>query len=294
MTERPSTDDVDPQPPAAAPAPPPVHLLALPAVTCHRSRLRLPTAKVQTLRFAEAKPAPPPKKADPEAPPRHRPAAPPPNGPRNRPPSSIPIRDRLLALLQPPLSTILGDNEIWLPFEPFPYQYQGINFLFERWSAMLGDEMGLGKTMQTILAMRLLLRARMVQSVLLICPKPLMTNWLREFSVWAEEIPVSVLKGDTWSRRTLWLHDRSPVKLANYESLTRDEDLLRDSGVSFDLVVLDEAQRIKNRNARTADTVHSLRRKRSWALTGTPVENRASDLVSLLEFVGNDRMTTLD
>ncbi|MGL4463605.1 MAG: DEAD/DEAH box helicase, partial [Planctomycetia bacterium] len=45
---------------------------------------------------------------------------------------------------------------------------------------------------------------------------------------------------------------------------------------------------------RTADTVHSLRRKRSWALTGTPVENRASDLVSLLEFVGNDRMTTLD
>ena len=85
-----------------------------------------------------------------------------------------------------------------------------------------------------------------------------------------------------------------PVKVANYEAVVRDRDLVAELGLEFDLVVLDEAQRIKNRTSNTSEAVRALRRKRSWALTGTPVENRAEDLVSLFEFVApghlNDRM----
>jgi SNF2 family DNA or RNA helicase len=215
-----------------------------------------------------------------------------PTAPTIKPPATasvIPLRERLSSALQPPISTLLGDTDVWLPFQPFGYQFEGIQFLYSRFSALLGDEMGLGKTMQTILAMRLLFRSGLISNALLVCPKPLTTNWMREFSMWADEIPVSVIQGETHARRRTWLHDRSPVKLVNYECLTRDEDLLREGKAVFDLVVLDEAQRIKNRESHTARVTHTIHRRRSWVLTGTPVENHARDLCSLLEFCNNGR-----
>ena len=105
---------------------------------------------------------------------------------RIKPPTDIvKLEDRLYYLLQPPLETILASHSLHMPFEPFPYQYQGVAFLYPRYAAILADEMGLGKTMQAITAVRMLLRAGEVRSVLLICPKPLVTNWKREFSSWA-------------------------------------------------------------------------------------------------------------
>lgn len=210
-----------------------------------------------------------------------------PIAPSRRPPApaGAPTKDRVLAALQPSLASLLADHRLFLPCAPFPYQYEGIQFLSSRWSALLADEMGLGKTMQTVLATRVLLRSGMLRSVLLVCPKPLVSNWVREFRFWAEEIPVKVVGGAGWSRRHAWLHDPCPIKIVNYEGLTRDESLLEDAALSFDLVVLDEAQRIKNHDSKTAKVARRIRRKRSWALTGTPVENHANDLVSLLEFV---------
>jgi SNF2 family DNA or RNA helicase len=76
----------------------------------------------------------------------------------------------------------------------------------------------------------------------------------------------------------------------NYELLTRDADLVADEGVHFDVVVLDEAQRIKNRNSKTAQAARSLNRDRSWALTGTPIENSTEDLVNLFAFVDDGRI----
>ena len=74
-----------------------------------------------------------------------------------------------------------------------------------------------------------------------------------------------------------------PVRIANYEVLIRDRETL--DSVSFDLVVLDESQRIKNRGSTTSEVVRSLSRRRGWALTGTPVENSAEDLVGIFEFL---------
>ena len=205
---------------------------------------------------------------------------------RLKPPSdAISLEDRLFYLLQPPLQTMLAGQELIMPFEPFPYQYEGIAWLFSQKTALLADEMGLGKTMQAITAIRLLLRGGQVRRVLLVCPKPLIPNWQREFKAWAEELSPTVVEGDSTRRRMIWQMPTA-VLLVNYELLVRDwADMLDDEKPKFDLVVLDEAQRIKNRDSCTSETARSVPRKRSWALTGTPIENRPEEMHTLFEYM---------
>ncbi len=204
---------------------------------------------------------------------------------RIRPPSDIiKLQDRLQYLLQPPLETWMAGQEMTFPFPPFPYQLEGVAFLYPRFAAVLADEMGLGKTMQAITAIRLLLRAAEIRNVLLICPKPLVTNWQREFHLWAPEIPLTAIEGDQARRHWQW-RLTAPLKIANYELLLRDRDVLLGEGLHFDLVVLDEAQRIKNRAGSTAQIARGIARTRNWAMTGTPVENSVEDLVGIFEFL---------
>ncbi len=200
------------------------------------------------------------------------------------------FKDRLLYLLQPPLDGLFGGRQLELPFEPFQYQLEGIVFLMPRHHALLADEMGLGKTMQTILALRLLFHQGMVKSALLVAPKPLIHNWSRELKLWAPDLPFEVFPADPDLRRTTWLVSNCPLKLINYESLTRDADLACDPRVAFDVVVLDEAQRVKNSGSKAAQVVRSIRRDRSWALTGTPIENHPDDLVNIFAFVDPGRV----
>jgi SNF2 family DNA or RNA helicase len=120
----------------------------------------------------------------------------------------------------------------------------------------------------------------------------LVTNWLREFSVWAPEIPIAAIEGNAAKREFQWRSPEIPVKVANYELLMRDEETVIDSGLHFDLVVLDEAQRIKNRNSTTSEVVRSIPRTRSWALTGTPVENSPDDLVGIFDFLSPGYLKT--
>lgn len=203
---------------------------------------------------------------------------------RIKPPADvIKLVDRLQYVLQPTLESLLAEGALAFPFHPFPFQFEGVAFLYPRQAAVLADEMGLGKTMQAITAMRLLLRRGQAQNILLICPKPLVTNWQREFGVWAPEVPVMVVEGDHAKRRWQWQLRNVPLRIANYELLLRDRQLLDE--LHFDLVVLDESQRIKNRHSSTSEIVRSISRKRNWALTGTPVENSAEDLLGIFEFL---------
>lgn len=205
---------------------------------------------------------------------------------RIRPPADVvKIEDRLFYMLQPPLELLVGSEQLDFPFDPFPYQLDGIAFLFPRYAAVLADEMGLGKTMQAISTIRLLLCSGEVRSVLLICPKPLVSNWLREFSLWAPEIPVAAIGGTAPTRQYQWTSPDIAVKIANYELLMRDRDSVLDPDQHFDLVILDEAQRIKNQRNSTSMIVRQISRTRSWALTGTPVENSPEDLVGIFEFL---------
>ena len=141
------------------------------------------------LPLADAEPAPSPATAAAVAGPPLRA----PHCTRIKPPGDIiKLADRLHYVLQPSLESLLAEGSLAFPFRPFPFQFEGVAFLYPRQAAILADEMGLGKTMQAITAIRLLLRRGEVRSVLLVCPKPLVTNWQREFAVWAPEVPLMV------------------------------------------------------------------------------------------------------
>lgn len=205
------------------------------------------------------------------------------------PKDAIKIVDRLHYILQPPLEFLLQSESLDLPFEPFSFQKQGVAFLYGAHFAVLADEMGLGKTMQAITTIRILLRAGELRRVLLVCPKPLVLNWKREFELWAPEVAVEVIEGKWEKRKWLWRPGGAPVRIANYELLQRDREFYDDpldAGLKpFDLVVLDESQRIKNRYSATFEAAAAIPRRRNWALTGTPVENSSEDLVSIFEFL---------
>ena len=238
--------------------------------------------------------ATPGRRAPGEPPPPAKPPAP--RRTRITPPRDVvKLSERFFFLLQPHLETILETSRLEFPRQPFPFQFDGMAFLLPRHGAVLADEMGLGKSMQAISSLRLLIRSGQAKRVLVVCPKGLVSNWARELADWAPELVVAVIEGEQARRRWQWSLTDVPVKLANYEAVVRDRELVAELGLEFDLVVLDEAQRIKNRSSQTSHAIRDLKRSRSWALTGTPVENSAEDLVSLFEFVApghlNDRMS---
>src|SRR5207249_7236557 len=134
------------------------------------------------------------------------------------------FEERLLYLLQPPLENLLTGRQLRLNAQPYPYQLEGIAFLMPRHAALLADEMGLGKTMQAILALRLLFHAGLIGRALIVCPKSLVSNWARELRQWAQDLPVEVIGGSVRQRHTAWRISNLPVKLVNYELLTRDQE----------------------------------------------------------------------
>ena len=161
------------------------------------------------------------------------------------------------------------------------YQLEGIRFLRQSSSALLADEMGLGKTVQTALALK---NGRQDYGrVLLIAPTSLCLNWQRELEKWAPELAVRRVLGNTNDRAYTY---RMPIRVlvASYEQIRRDSRRFH-GAVRFDLVVIDEAQRIKNKNSETNLACRIIPRDKSWALTGTPLENHPSDLVAIFRFL---------
>ena len=120
---------------------------------------------------------------------------------RLKPPRDVAVfKDRLLYLLQPPVEAQFGRDKISLPFNPFPYQVKGIAFLMPRHHALIADEMGLGKTVQVIVSLRLLLHAGVLTKALIVCPKPLVINWMRELRLWAPDVPFEAIGADGLER----------------------------------------------------------------------------------------------
>lgn len=151
---------------------------------------------------------------------------------------------------------------------------------------LLADEMGLGKTIQAIGALRVLLRDA-AGSALVVVPTGLVLQWRRHLREWAPELSLSTCIGSPEDRRARW---RLPAQiyLTSFDALRPDMALPAPLGPrhrDWLVVVADEAQRIKNAHTAIAATVKALPCRRAWALTGTPLENRPDDAVSILDFV---------
>lgn len=165
----------------------------------------------------------------------------------------------------------------------YPYQQVGADFLValarRGVGALLADQMGLGKTAQAI---ALILSQQDQGPTLIVCPASLGTNWIREFDEFAPGITVLLHSGPYRAgiSRGLLGYD---VVITSYETLVQDIGFMTE--VSWQLVVLDEAQNIRNPGTKRAEKVKLLNRRVSLAITGTPIENRLLDTWSILEFV---------
>ncbi len=168
----------------------------------------------------------------------------------------------------------------------YPYQAEGALFAARAGRALIGDEMGLGKTIQAVAAAELFARHFGVQRVLVVCPTSLKHQWRSEFVRFSER-QAQVING-LRARRQLQYREDSFCKITHYETLARDADLI--AGWAPDLVIADEAQRIKNWNTIAARALKRIASPYALVLTGTPLENRLEELISIVQFVDQHRL----
>lgn len=163
-----------------------------------------------------------------------------------------------------------------------PYQEEGARFLALTGRAFLADDMGLGKTVQAVVATLLLRERAGLRRALVVCPASLKHQWRHEIAKTCGE-EARIVDGPRADRLAAYRRWRSGFLVLNYELILRDLEAIRQA--EPDLVILDEAQRIKNWSTKTARAVKLLRSPHAFVLTGTPLENRLLELHSLVEFL---------
>ncbi len=162
-----------------------------------------------------------------------------------------------------------------------PYQLAGVKWLWTladlRMGGILADDMGLGKTLQTLafLALR-------GGPALVVCPSSLVHNWIAEAERFVPDLEAVAIEGRE-RKKVLAAHPGADLLVTSYALLRVDLELYRER--EFEVVILDEAQHIKNPEAQVSRAVCRLRGKHRFALTGTPIENSVRDLWSIMNFV---------
>jgi superfamily II DNA or RNA helicase len=163
-----------------------------------------------------------------------------------------------------------------------PYQRDGMLHLAFGERALLADEMGLGKTVQAIAACELLARRKDISRVLVVCPASLKAEWEEQIARFTDRPARSVFGARP--QRLAAYAEPGFFTIVNYEQVLPDaEDI--NTILKPEVVVLDEAQRIKNWQTKTARRVKSLRSPYAFVLTGTPVENRIDELYSIVQYL---------
>lgn len=173
---------------------------------------------------------------------------------------------------------------------PYAYQQESINFGLYKKAVLIGDEMGLGKTLQAIGLSILKKDIFGFRKVLVVTMSSLKQQWQREIERFSNE-KACVITGSAQKRKEQYATDESLFKITNYKAVLRDVTII--SRLKPDLIILDEAQRIKNFETKTAEAVKSLPRQHAIILTGTPLENKLEDVYSLVQFLDPELLSPL-
>jgi len=169
-----------------------------------------------------------------------------------------------------------------LRYPLYDYQVEGMLHLAFGERVMLVDDMGLGKTVQAVAACALLKELRGIQRVLVVCPASLKTEWEEQIKKFTD-LPMLLMFGLKHHRIQKY-RQPSFFYLTNYEQILRDVREINEI-LAPDVIILDEAQRIKNWNTKTAQAVKRLASPCAFVLTGTPLENRIDEIYSITEFL---------
>lgn len=172
----------------------------------------------------------------------------------------------------------------------YPYQKRGVEFAAYRDGVIIADEMGLGKTLQAIATALVKKDAFGFTKTLIICPASLKDQWKNEIEKFTNE-SATIIAGNPEEREQQYRENKNFFLIINYETVLRDFVLLNE--LEIDFIILDEAQRIKNYNTITARSIKRLQKQHSLVITGTPIENRLVDLVSIMDFVDPHFLTPL-
>ena len=168
-----------------------------------------------------------------------------------------------------------------------PYQLYGFRWLSTLSQAgfggILADEMGLGKTVQTLAYIQMQRHHGEAKPSLVVCPASLVYNWKEECQKFTPDLKVETIAGTLRQRKALLGSLNADIYVTSYDLLKRDITLY--DGLSFSVVILDEAQYIKNQKAAVSKAVRILKGDHRFALTGTPIENRLSELWSIFDFL---------
>ena len=164
----------------------------------------------------------------------------------------------------------------------YAYQQEGMLHLAFTGRALLADEMGLGKTVQAIAACELLRRSRGIRRVLVVSPASLKGEWQEQIAKFTD-LPSHIIQGPR-AQRLRQYAEPAFFNLVNYEQIRPDVEAINTT-LAPDVVILDEAQRIKNWQTKTATSVKRLKSPYAFVLTGTPLENRIDEIYSITQFL---------
>ncbi len=177
-------------------------------------------------------------------------------------------------------------RESLLKAKLLPYQLDGVAFAAGAGRAVLADDMGLGKTIQGVGVAELLARQADIRKVLVVCPASLKSQWRGEIERFCDR-SVQLIIGASADRGGQYANDEF-FTICNYEQVLRDIDHIERA--RWDLIVLDEGQRIKNWEAKTSRVIKGLRSPFALVLSGTPLENRLDELYSVVQFIDDRRL----
>jgi superfamily II DNA or RNA helicase len=167
-----------------------------------------------------------------------------------------------------------------------PYQTQGAIFAASRGRVVLADDMGLGKTVQALAAAELLRRRRGIARVLVVAPASVKYQWKTEIEKFTDH-SAQIIEGLLPRRRALYAAPKF-FNLTSYELVLKDVRDMHE--LAPDLIILDEAQRIRNWTTATARTIKQLKSRYAFVLSGTPLENKLEELFSVVEFIDGRRL----
>ncbi len=163
----------------------------------------------------------------------------------------------------------------------FPYQETGVLFTVSAGRCILADDMGLGKTLQAIIATEVMRKEFKINKALIVCPTSLKYQWRNEIEKFTGNKNVCVVEGNLLTRMRLYENDENDYFIVSYQVAANDHQYL--SNMQADMLILDEAQRIKNWRAKTSSKIKRIKTTYAIMLTGTPVENNIEELYSLMQ-----------